>query len=321
VAVNSVSFEKVNAEEVISDLRRQEVEILTEERLKKVINEVPNPTTYIGHEPSGALSIGNLAGSLPVLKLAKHGFHAIILLADLHALANDKGELGEIQEFARKDRDMFEKVANKMGIGGKIEYKLGTEFEDQKYFVQMLRLAKVVNFTEAEKSMDQISRESVARMTSSAIYPLMQVLDIGVLRVNVAVGSIDQRKVHVLAIENLKKLGYATPVAVHNRVILQGIDGKRKMSKSFANTIDLDETKDSLEKKIKKTYCSPGEIEINPILGWYKALLFPLSDLPFRFGKKEARDYSELESMWRKKEISPQELKAAAVKDLGNVIL
>jgi tyrosyl-tRNA synthetase len=311
----------VNAEEVINDLKKQDVEILTEERLTKVINDIPHPTTYIGHEPSGPLSIGNLAGSLPVLKLARHGFRAIILFADLHALANDKGELGEIQEFARRDREMFERVAERMGIAGKLEYKFGTEFEDQKYFIQMLKLAKLVNFTEAEKSMDEISRKSVARMTSSAIYPLMQVLDIGVLRVNVAVGSIDQRKVHVLAIENLKKLGFATPVAVHNRVIVQGIDGKRKMSKSFANTVDLDETQDSLEKKIKKTYCSPGEVEVNPILGWYKALLFPLLDLPFRFGNKEVKNYSELETVWRRKEISPQELKAAAVRDLAKIIL
>jgi tyrosyl-tRNA synthetase len=300
--------ETVNAKEVISDLRRQDVEILTEERLTKVIEETSRPTTYIGHEPSGALSLGNLAGSLPVLKLATHGFHAIILLADLHALANDKGELSEIQEYARKDRDMIEKVARKMGVGGKIEYKFGTEFEDQKYFVQMLRLAKLVNFTEAEKSMDEISRKSVSRMTSSVIYPLMQVLDIGVLGVNVAVGSIDQRKVHVLAIENLKKLGYVTPVAVHNRIIIQGTDGVRKMSKSFGNTIDLDEAQDSLEKKIKKTYCAPGEIEINPILGWYKALLFPLSQAPLDFGGKQVGDYTELEALWGKKEISPQEL-------------
>jgi tyrosyl-tRNA synthetase len=242
-------------------------------------------------------------------------------LADLHALANDKGELSEIQEFARKDKDMIEKVAKKMGIGGKIEYKFGTEFEDQKYFVQMLRLAKLVNFTEAEKSMDEISRKSVARMTSSAIYPLMQVLDIGVLGVNVAVGSIDQRKVHVLAIENLKKLGYSTPIAVHNRIIIQGTDGNRKMSKSFGNTIDLDESQESLEKKVKKTYCAPGDFEINPILGWYKALIFPLSTSSLQFGNKTVDGYSELERIWASKELTPQELKAAVVRDLGNIIL
>ena len=101
----------------------------------------------------------------------------------------------------------------------------------------MLRLSRVINFTEAEKSMDEISKSSVSRMTSSLIYPLMQVLDIGELGVNVAVGAIDQRKVHVLAIENLKKLGYPTPIAVHTELIMQGIDGKRKMSKSFGNTI------------------------------------------------------------------------------------
>ena len=44
--------------------------------------------------------------------------------------------------------------------------------------------------------------------------------------VNVAVGGFAQRKVHVLAIENLKKLGYPTPVAIHSGAII-GTDGKK----------------------------------------------------------------------------------------------
>ncbi len=198
----------MNPEEIIADLRKQDVEILTEERIIKVITEIKKPVTYIGLEPSNVIHIGNLSASIPVFKLARHGFKAIILLADLHALANDKGEISEIQKFAAADKEMFEKIARKLGIDGKLEYRYGTEFEDQKYFIQMLRLSRVINFTEAEKSMDEISKSSVSRMTSSLIYPLMQVLDIGELGVNVAVGVIDQRKVHVLAIENLKKLGY-----------------------------------------------------------------------------------------------------------------
>lgn len=311
----------MDAQEIVADLRKQDVEILTEERLNKVVSEVLQPVTYIGLEPSNVIHIGNLSASIPVFKLAKHGFRAIILLADLHALANDKGEISEIQQFAASDKEMFERVAKKLGIGSKLEYRFGTQFEDQKYFIQMLRLSRVINFTEAEKSMDEISKSSVSRMTSSLVYPLMQVLDIGELGVNVAVGAIDQRKVHVLAIENLKKLGYPTPVAVHTKVIMQGIDGKRKMSKSFGNTINLDETQDSLEAKIRKAYCAAGEIEVNPILGWYKALLFPVLDHPLGFGAKEFSSYPDLERAWSAKEITPQELKHSAVRDLAELLI
>lgn len=311
----------MNPQEIIADLRKQDIEILTEERLGKVITEVPNPVTYIGLEPSNVIHIGNLSASIPVFKLAKHGFKAIILLADLHALANDKGEISEIQKFAASDRDMYEKVARKLGVGGKLEYRYGTEFEDQKYFIQMLRLSRVINFTEAEKSMDEISKSSVSRMTSSLIYPLMQVLDIGVLGVNVGVGAIDQRKVHVLAIENLKKLGYPTPVAIHSKLIMQGTDGKRKMGKSFGNTINLDETQDSLEAKIKKTYLAPGDVDVNPILGWYKALIFPVLDHPLGFGSKEFSNHPELEKAWKDNEITPQELKRSTIRDLADLLI
>jgi tyrosyl-tRNA synthetase len=310
----------VNAQEVISDLKRQEMEILTEARLTETIESAPRPTTYIGVEPSAALHIGFLASALPVVKLTKWGFRGIILLADLHALANDKGELKEIEEIGKKDRTMFEKIMSRLGLAGKIEYKFGTEFEDQSYFIQMLRLAKHVNFTEAQKSMDQISRSSVARMLSSAIYPLMQAMDIAVMGVNVAVGGIDQRKVHVLAIENLRKLGYSTPVAIHTQM-LAGTDGKNMMHKSYRNTIDLEETSETLGAKIKKTFCPPREVENNPILDWYRKLIFPLSDGPIAFADREASSYSELERYWLKDMVSPQELKKAAERDIGNLIL
>jgi tyrosyl-tRNA synthetase len=208
-----------------------------------------------------------------------------------------------------------------MGIGGRIEYRVGTEFEDQSYFIKMLKLSKHVNLSEAEKSMDEIAKKSVTRMTSSVIYPLMQVLDIGVLGVSVAIGSIDQRKVHVLAIENLKKLDYLTPVAVHNKIIMIGTDGKEKMSKSLENTITLNETQESLEKKIKKTFCAPGNVEVNPILGWYKALIFPISTGPLSFDSFTASSYSELEALWASNKITPQQLKSATVRDLANILI
>ncbi len=94
----------MDAREVTSDLRKQEIEILTEDRFSKLLSEAQKPTTYIGFEPSGVLHIGHFSSSIPVLKLAKHGFHAIILLADLHALANDKGEIEEIRSVAKYDQ-------------------------------------------------------------------------------------------------------------------------------------------------------------------------------------------------------------------------
>jgi tyrosyl-tRNA synthetase len=311
----------VKAPEVISELRKQDLEILTEERLTKVIEGEEKRTAYIGFEPSSSLHIGNLAATIPLFTLARHSFKPIVLLANLHAFANDKGSMQEIQSFADADKTMLEKIASKIGLQGKIEYKVGTQFEDQAYFIQMLKLSRSINLTDAEKSMDEISKNTVSRMTSSIIYPLMQVLDIGVLGVSVAIGSIDQRKVHALAIDNLRKLGYATPVAIHNKIIMHGIDGKEKMSKSRANTIDLDESRESLEKKIRKTFCAPGNLEANPILGWYKALIFPLAKESLTFGQFTASSFPELEALWAGNKISPQELKAAVLRDLSQILI
>jgi tyrosyl-tRNA synthetase len=310
----------LDPEKIITDLKRQDIEILTEERLTKLIVSGSDKVAYIGYEPNSSLHIGNLAATIPLLTLSRHGFKAIALLADLHAYVNDKGDITEIRSWATANAKLLEKFANRTRAG-KLDFRFGTDFEDQAYFIQMLRLSKMINLTQAEKSMDEISKKSVSRMTSSVIYPLMQVLDIGVLGVNVAIGSIDQRKVHVLAIENLKKLGYQTPVAIHNKVIILGTDGTQKMSKSIGNTISLDETQESLEKKIKKTFCAPGDIQTNPILGWYKGLIFPVSEGPITFNSTSVASSDELCSLFQGNKISPQELKKAAVRDLAQLLL
>ena len=49
---------------------------------------------------------------------------------------------------------------------------------------------------------------------SQIVYPLMQAVDIAMLKVDVAVGGIDQRKIHMLARENLKNIGFNTPVCL-----------------------------------------------------------------------------------------------------------
>ncbi|MGH2639909.1 MAG: hypothetical protein ACRDF4_11630, partial [Rhabdochlamydiaceae bacterium] len=85
--------------------------------------------------------------------------------------------------------------------------------------------------------------------------------------------------------------------------------------------INLDETQDTLESKIRKTYCAPGDIEVNPILSWYKTLIFPLISGPLEFEDHVLDSYSALESAWAKKEISPQDFKKSAVRDLGSLII
>ena len=82
------------------------------------------------------------------------------------------------------------------------------------------------------------------------VYPLMQAVDIAMLGVDVAVGGIDQRKIHMLARQGLTRLGYRAPVCVHMPILL-GLDGE-KMSSSKGNYISVDDTEQEVISKLKK---------------------------------------------------------------------
>jgi hypothetical protein len=83
--------------------------------------------------------------------------------------------------------------------------------------------------------MDEVSRNAEDPVVSQIIYPLMQTADIGYLNIDIAVGGIDQRKIHMLAREELHSMGFKSPVCVHTPILL-GLDAN-KMSSSRNNLI------------------------------------------------------------------------------------
>jgi len=86
--------------------------------------------------------------------------------------------------------------------------------------LDMLKLARSTTLNRARRSMDEVSRDAENPKVSQMIYPLMQALDIAHLGVDVAVGGIDQRKIHMLAREGLPELGYPAPVCIHTPYFL-----------------------------------------------------------------------------------------------------
>ena len=59
----------------------------------------------------------------------------------------------------------------------------------------------------ANRSMDQVSRHDDNPKVASVVYPLMQTADMSALEVDVALGGMEQRKIQMLARENLPRIG------------------------------------------------------------------------------------------------------------------
>lgn len=261
----------MNIEMKISLVKRNAVEVVTEEELVNLLNMAKQPAAYVGYEPSGEIHLGHVMTVYKLLDLQRAGFKIIILLADVHAYLNEKGSFEEIGEIAEYNKRAF--IA--LGLNpAKTKFVLGSDFQfSRDYFLDVIKFARLTTLNRARRSMDEISRRTENPLVSQMIYPLMQAIDIAHLEVDLAVGGIDQRKIHMLARENLPKLGYNAPVCLHTPILI-GIDGT-KMSSSKGNYISIRDDREEIERKILKAYCPEGVIKDNPIIQILQYHIFP----------------------------------------------
>lgn len=292
-------------------VKRGALEIVTPEELPAKI-EKKTKTAYIGFEPSGKIHLGHAVTIQKMIDLQKAGFKIKILLADLHAYLNGKGSLKDIKAISEYNMQCF----RALGLNNETEFILGSSFQTREdYTYKVYELALYTTLSRAKRSMAQITRDSKDHKVAEVIYPLMQVLDIMFLETDLAVGGMEQRKIHMLARENLSKMGFEPPVCIHTP-LLHGTDGSDKMSSSKENFIAIDDSPEEIKKKIKKSYCPSGQIEGNPILEIAEHFLFTTNDTlvierPPKFGGNMELTHEQLIESYQKSDLHPLDLKNA----------
>ncbi len=313
----------MNIEEKVALVQSNAKEIITKAELEELLSKKKKPRAYVGYEPSGKIHLGHMLTANKLIEMQKAGFEIVVLLADLHAYLNKKGSLEEIRDTAEFNKECF------IGMGLRPEntkFVLGSDIQLTKdYFLNVQKLALETTLLRAKRSMDLIGREEEDPRVARVMYPLMQVMDMVALGVDVAVGGIDQRKIHMLARDNLPKLGFPVPVCIHLSIV-RGLDGGEKMSSSKGNFISVDDSEEEIKKKLTKAYCPIGEVEGNPILEIYEHHIFKkLGEVKVERLEKFGGDiifksYKEMEEAYRKKLLHPQDLKNAASKYVAEIL-
>jgi tyrosyl-tRNA synthetase len=293
---------------------RNTEEIVTVDELKALLDSKQRPRAYVGYETSGKVHLGHMLTANKLLDLQKVGFDVVVLLADLHAFLNEKGSLEEVRKIADYNRDCF------MALGldpERTEFVYGTDYQlKPQYMLKILQMARNTTLNRAKRSMDEVSRNAENPMVSQMIYPLMQAVDIADLKIDLAVGGIDQRKIHMLAREELPRLGLPAPVCMHTPLI-PGLNGE-KMSSSKGNNIAVDEPAADIEKKIMSAFCPAKVVENNPVMAIFKYHVFPRIEggitikRPAKFGGDMTyQNYEELETAFVSGAMHPQDAKKA----------
>jgi len=312
----------MNKEDALRLILRNTQEIVKEEELTAIIESEGTPRAYTGYEPSGKIHMGHMLTVNKLIDLQQAGFRIVVLLADLHGYLNEKGSLDEVKEVARMNKEAF--IA--LGLDPeKTEFVNGSSFQlEGDYILNILKLARDTTLSRAKRSMDEVSRSMENPKVSQMIYPLMQAMDIARLNVDISVGGIDQRKIHMLARENLPRLGFQAPTCLHTPILL-GLDGD-KMSSSLGNYLSVDDDENAIGKKIKGAFCPAKVVEDNPILEIFRYHIFPRFDhvtieRPEKYGGDLYFEKIDLLSQeFKEGKLHPMDLKNTAASYLNEII-
>ena len=318
--------------DVYERITRNAAEVVTEAEGRELAEEPEGKRVYVGYEPSGVLHIGHMLTATKLIDLQEVGFEVTVLLADVHAYLNGKGSFEEIREIA--DRMKAQLLAYGLDEE-RTEFVLGSEFQfDREYVLDLHALELETTLSRAERSMAEIkSGDSVT--VSQAVYPLMQALDIVYLDVDLAVGGMEQRKVHMLARDTLPKIGEDAPTCLHTPLIADLDTGVGKMSASEGVSISMEDSPDDIDRKVNGAFCPPtwdpdpndqGHERENPVLQIFEYHVFPrfeavVVERPDEYGGDlEYDDYESLAADLESGELHPADAKGALATYLDDLI-
>ena len=310
---------------------RNAAEVVTEDEVRALAEDPEGKRAYVGYEPSGVLHIGHMLTATKLIDLQEAGFEVTVLLADVHAYLNDKGTFEEIRETATRMKEQF------LAYGldeAKTEFVLGSEFQfDREYVLDLHELELGTTLARAERAMAEIKSGDAVRV-SQAVYPLMQALDIVYLDVDLAVGGMEQRKVHMLARDVLPTIDAPSPTCLHTPLIADLSSGVGKMSSSAGVTVSMEDSTEEIREKVNGAFCPPtrdpdpddGTERENPVLQIFEYHVFPrfervVVERPEKYGGDlEYDDYESLAADLESGDLHPADAKGALAAYLDELV-
>lgn len=263
------------------------------------------------------------------------GCEVTVLLADLHAfLDNMKAPLELVAYRVQYYERIVKLILTSIGVPiDKLKFTVGKSYQlTENYTLDLFRLSNLVSQHDAKRAGADVVKQVESPLLSGLIYPLMQALDEEYLGVDVQFGGVDQRKIFVLAEENLPSIGYKKRAHLMNPMV-PGLTQGGKMSASDPNSkIDLLEDPKQVKKKINSAFAAPGVVEGNGLISFIEFVIFPILELqsdkptytinrPEQYGGSITyNSVAELKEAYASQALSPQDLKLG-VTDSINALL
>lgn len=300
--------------------KRPTEEIVNEELLIQKLSSGKRIKHYIGFEVSGLIHLGTISTLLKVYDLKRAGVDVNIFIADYHSWINRKFG-GDLELIRRVAREYFRPFLESLNI--EANYILASELYDNEYWKMVIQIGNTSTVNRVRRTLTIMGREDVdSNPVSFFIYPLMQAADIFKLEVDIAHAGMDQRKVHMLAVDVAEKLDRDKPICLHTHLIpALDYDGRMdivdaKMSKSKeGGAIFIHDSEEQIREKISRAYAPQKTLENNVIYEILKWVLVRDDMEEFtiqrdmKFGGDITLTIPEFEKLYMEGKIHPADVK------------
>ncbi len=245
-----MSFPPLN--EQMDLIKRGIVELLPEEEMvKKIERSIKENKPLVikqGFDPTAPdIHLGHTVGIRKLKHFQDLGHQVVVIIGDYTAMVGDPSEKNttrprltheQVMEHAKTYQEQFFKILDSK----KTIVRFNGEWFSKMNFAEIMELAS--KFTVAR----MLERDDFAKRYANQqpisihefFYPLMQGYDSVMIRADVEIGATEQKFNLVIGRDIQREYGQE-PQVILTLPVLEGLDGKQRMSKSIGNYIGIDE--------------------------------------------------------------------------------
>ena len=244
-------------EKSLEMIRRGADEIIREEDLRQKLEQGKPLRVKTGFDPTAPdLHLGHTVLINKMRHFQDLGHHVMFLIGDFTGLIGDPSGRDDSRkpltpEELAENAETYKEQVYKILRPDETEICFNSEWGEALGAAGMIKLA--AGYTVARMlERDDFKRRYAANQPISIhefLYPLMQGYDSVVMRADVELGGTDQ-KFNLLVGRELQKEAGQVPQVALTMPILEGLDGKKKMSKSLGNYVGIDEPPDEMFGKL-----------------------------------------------------------------------
>jgi tyrosyl-tRNA synthetase len=243
--------------ESIADITRNTVEVISSAELATKLAEGRPLRIKLGMDPTAPdLHLGHTITLKKLREFQRRGHTVIFLVGDFTATIGDPTGRSETRkplsrEQIRLNAETYKQQVSKFLDLSKTEIRFNSEWMDQigtRGLIAIAAKLSVARMLERDDFEKRLAQQEPLFL-HELLYPLVQGYDSVALHADVELGGTDQ-KFNMLVARDLQRAYEQSPQVVMTMPLLEGLDGVRKMSKSYGNYIGVNDQAEDMFGKV-----------------------------------------------------------------------